>query len=206
MVVTTHVATLHTWLTKESPLCGGDAAPLPRAFGTARSAALLSPRSGVSMANRLWSEATWADCRWEAVAAPRSVCLCSLHGLCRHALRGALRVCFDHACRYAPYVVNQEISASRRLMLRPCLGLLARHGVPRSYLRGAESLWLTAYGAKRHGRTVGGRLWLHRGACASAPCTVCVGTRFAVHFVCVLTTHVATLHTWLTKKSPLRGG
>ncbi len=65
VVMATHVAMLHTWLTKESPLCGGDAAPLPRAFGTARSAALLSPRSGVSMANRLWSEATWAECRWE---------------------------------------------------------------------------------------------------------------------------------------------
>ncbi|WP_301743802.1 hypothetical protein [uncultured Duncaniella sp.] len=84
---------LHTWLTKESPLCGGDAAPLPRAFGTARSAALLSPRSGVSMANRLWSYATLAECR--------------------------------------------------------------------------------------------GEMWEHRGACASAPSSVSVGTCFAVHFVCV---------------------
>ncbi len=159
------------------------------------------------MANRLWSEATWADCRWEAVAAPRSVCLCSLHGLCRHALRGALRVCFDHACRYAPYVVNQEISASRRLMLRPCLGLLARHGVPRSYLRGAESLWLTAYGAKRHGRSVGGRD-------VAAPRSVCLCSFFGqcrhalrgASCEVVMATHVAALHTWLTKESPLCGG
>ncbi len=109
----------------------------------------------------------------------------SLHGLCRHALRGALRVFFGHACRYAPYVVNQGVSASRRLMLHPCLGLLARHGVPRSYLRGAEALWLTAYGAVATWAECRGEMWEHRGACASAPSSVSVGTCFAVHFVCV---------------------
>ena len=36
--MTTHVASLHTWLTEESPLCGG----LDWALGTTRSVALLS--------------------------------------------------------------------------------------------------------------------------------------------------------------------
>ena len=72
-------------------------------------------RAPIDAVSMLWGKNAERCLPIMAVSISGGGAFCNFYGVRRHALRGAFyRRDMGHACRYAPYVVNREVSALRR--------------------------------------------------------------------------------------------